>query len=404
MPQPRIMLVSHYFEPSASTGAKRSTLLARYLADHGAGVTIVTASPAFYGEHVTARTGVRDALAVHEVAPPRAADRLRRMGLPGRWALNYLTCRRYARAIRNAVDRDGRPDFLYFCGNPFWYFGLGRRFLRSSGIPYILDFEDLWYAGGVTYRLGHRGGVRRILDRLLEAHAVADASAVIHTTPAQTRLSRARYGDEPGSKFWTIRWGYDERALRDIVPARTDAGALRLAIFGKFASYGDVDAAVLACSVAAIADDFPVEVLHIGTPEPGLERAFAEAGVAACLKQPGRISYAEGLGMLASADGLVLNTISEVSHPAKVYDYIGLNRPVIAIASTGSALGELLSSFAGACVATGPDEVTAALRRLRAGECRELQPGLDASEYSQQHQFGILMDRLATLERQGGND
>ena len=99
---------------------------------------------------------------------------------------------------------------------------------------------------------------------------------------------------------------------------------------------------------------------------------------------------------------LALNAISDVSVPVKAYDYIGLDRPVLAVAPPESAMGRLFRRFAGAFVAQDEVGAVKALERIAAGGLRRLRPGPDPRSFSQQHQFERLLERLRGMMRAAG--
>jgi glycosyltransferase involved in cell wall biosynthesis len=386
-------MITHYFAPSSDTSVQRSTRLARLLAERGEPPTVVTAAPEFYGGEVFPGPSLRDDLGVVEVPWRRRYGVLRALGAPGRWARNLLLQRAYRRAIERALAERPRPDFVYWWGHPFWYFPLAAGLRRQTGIPCVLDFVDVWYMGGVSYRRGARTGPRKLIDRRAEAASVRAADLVLLTTDAQARLYRERYPDR-ADRIMTVRWGCDADALRDVAPAPKPEGLFRICILGRFSVYRAEDAAALAAAVSAGAAEREIEVVHAGAQEPALEAAFARAGVGDRLRCLGMVPYGEALGWLASADCAAANPLSAVSIPVKVYDYVRLNVPMFAFAPAGSAMEELLRPLPGALVVESADEATAALGRVLSGEVMELQPGLDPAPYSQQYQFERMLERL----------
>ena len=396
---PRLLVVAHFTEPFAGTGSRRPTRLARFMAAHGVPPALVTASPEFYGQAIRPGSCIRDELEVHEVERT-GAHRL--LGHLGRWPLNAALMRAYRRTIGHALERGPRPDFLYICGNPFWLFPLGRYFRKRAGLPYVLDFPDVFYSGGVRYRLGDRSGLRRFVDKAAEARAVAEAALIVHTSEAQTALYRRRYPAMPAERFATVRWGYDADAVRAVVPQeRPDDDVFRVGIFGKFASYGRADAEALAEAVGMFHARTRVLVTQVGDPEPALAEAFRMEGLSACFHAAGRMRYAEGMGLLASMDALALNAISDLSLPAKVYDYVYLNRPVVALVAPDSAAAGLMSEFPGAFMAQTAEGLRRAFERIRTDRVRELEPGLNPTEFSQQEQFETLLSALREAQVHG---
>ncbi|MHC4481735.1 MAG: glycosyltransferase [Planctomycetota bacterium] len=388
MSVPRLLMVADYFAPSADTSAQRSSRLARHLAERGAPPVVVTVAPEFY-----------DDASVHEVPYRPRYGVLRRLGGPGRQARMLLLQRAYRRAVRRALEAGPRPDFLYWWGHPFWYFPLAPEFHRRTGIPYVLDFVDLWYMGGVRYRLGQRSGPRRVVDRLAEARAVRGAELVLLTADPQTELYRRRYPEKPTDSFMTVRWGYDRDELAGLSPAEKPPGVFRIVVPGRFSGYSAEAASALARAVAAEGEGRRIEVLHVGEPEPPLRAAFERAGAGGALRSLGTVPYRRCLELIASADCGVAAALSDVSVPAKVYDYIGLNTPILAFAPADSALGRLLRPFPGAFVVGTREEAAAAVGRLLEGAAGSLHGGGDTGEYSQQWQFGRLVERLARLKQ-----
>ncbi len=395
---PRLLIVSHNFPPSSATVARRPARLARFLAAHGQAPAIVTAAPAFYGAAAEGDASAREGLRVCEVPRLRRHALLETAGAPGRQALKASLVLGYRAAIERALTSAAPFDFMYFCGAPFWYFPLARRLGARHGIPYILDFEDVWFMGGLAYRMGRRGKVRGIFDRFAESRCIARASLVILTTESQTTIYRQRYPALPGQTFETIRWGYDAEALGRAQLEQPGFGDLfRLAIFGKFAGYGADDARALARAVGIFHARQRVEVVHLGEREAALESAFRAEGLSGCFKALGMRPYEEGLRALASAHCFALNAISDVSLPAKVYDYIGVNRPVLAFVAPESETARLLTRFPGAFTARTADQAAGALRSIADGRIASLEPGLDTAEFSQERQFERLLERLSGL-------
>ncbi len=402
-----MLIVCHYFEPSSETGALRSTRLARFLLGKGLRPTVVTAAPEFYGERVRPGDGVRRDLDVFEV---RCGALLRRVPAHGQAAAllrNAALMHAYAVAIERAVRTSPAFDLLYLCGHPFWYFPLAGHFRARHGLRYVLDFADLFYMGGTRYRLGRRSGLRQTFDRVAEAWAVRGASLVIHTTDVQTRMYRRRYRLKPARDFVTVRWGYDSEALASIRPVRRMVDDIfRIAIFGKFAAYCAEDARKLALAVGRLHAQRRVQVVHLGLPEPQMEAALRKEGLLACFRAAGMRTYAAGMQELASADCLVLNAISDVSLPVKIYDYIALNRPIVAFVAPESAAGRLLARFPGAFLAATAEQALDAFVTIADRGIRELQAGLDTTEFSQQYQFEKLLRALGPLlaDRKPGHD
>ncbi len=403
MTPPRLLIVSHYFAPAWNTSGKRAIRLARFLADRGSPPVVVTCAAELYGGQVAAGPSLRDELETYEVSCP---------GLSGppaglSWPFRQLAKARLVLAYRRTIERAlrstlARPDFLFFRGVPFWYFPLAPSHSRRWRIPYILDLNDLWHMGEVTYSRWQRRGLRAPLDRACEAWSMARASLVVLNTREQTELYLRRYPGRPPETFMTVRWGYDETELMNLRPAAKPPDTFRIVIPGSFTRYRPRAGWTLARGIADCPAARRIEVLHMGRPEPELEDAFRRHGLEHCLRSEGMVPYRRSMEELASADCAAACPISPLSLPVKVFDYIGLNRPVLAFNARGTAMERLLEPFPGAFIVEGPADVAGALNRMLRGEVTELQAGLDPTPYSQRRQFERLVRRLNRIH-QGGH-
>ena len=401
---PRLLIVSHQFAPSCDTSGRRPSRLAEYLARRGAPPVVVTGAPGFHSYGQDPGPTIRDELRVHEVAYRPWYGEQERIDPLRRQASNIALTAAYRRAIERALREGPRPDVMLFRGVPFWYFPLARHFSLRWGIPYVLDLGDVWYMRGLSYRRGQRSGLRHLQDFACEAWSVDGASLVVLTTGEQTDVYRRRYPHRPRQDFMTMRWGYDADRLAAVPPAAKPADLLRIAIVGRFSVYDQRDADGLAHAVREVAAERKVEVVHMGLPEPRLRAAFESAGVGGQLRMLGMLPYAECLGLVKSADCGVASPLSDVSVPVKVYDYMGANRPVLAFAPQGSAMAKLLEPFPGAHLVQSGQQAADALRAVAQGRTPELQAGFDPTPYSQQHQFGRLVDRIGGIvSRREGN-
>jgi glycosyltransferase involved in cell wall biosynthesis len=307
---------------------------------------------------------------------------------------------RYLRTVTRAV-REQQPDFVLWRGVPFWYFPLAPIVKKRTGVPYVLDLGDMWHMGAVAYRRDRRTGLRRPVDKLAEWWSVRSAALVCLTTDEQRDLYRERY-DGMVDRIVTVRWGYDAPVLESVLDRAQppEDEPFRVAIMGRFAFYGPEDAVVLAEGLAGQAEEGPVELVHVGRPEPQLRSAMEDQGLGDCLTETGMLPYEEGLAQVARANCAVLNPLSPVSVPVKTYDYIGLRKPIVAIAPMASALANLLRSYPAACLATSAEGAQEAFRWVRTELPRDALLDFAPSPYSLQHQFERLLHRLASLQQQ----
>lgn len=397
----KVLIVSYYFDPCNLTSSQRSTRLASFLAGRGADPAVVTVAPEFYGRSRWEGDGLRTSLRVHEVPWRGVYGALQRLGRPGGIACNALLQRAFRGAVLRALEAGPRPDFTYWWGVPFWYFPLAPGISRRTGIPYVLDFVDVWHMAGVRYRIDQRSGLRALIDGPAEARSVRDAALVVTTTDAQTEFYRARYPAMASDRFMTVLWGYDAGVLRSVRPARPPQGVFRIVLIGRFSAYSMDETRLLARAVAEFARGGPVEFQHLGRPEPELEAAFRDAGCGDLLVQRGMLPYGEAMRVVAGAGCTVQNPMSDVSISVKTYDAIGLRRPILAFAPAGCALARVLASYPPSTVVQDAEGAVSFLEALRAGRVQGA-GDFPVADYSVQHQFGRFIDRLEELKAADG--
>lgn len=376
----RLLLYSYYYPPFDQVGALRAAAFARYLPEFGWRARIVTATPQ------EGRSGDVE----HVPCPP--ASRLRRLLVkdPGaRWL---------AALKQHAADSGAlaRSDAVLITGGPFLQFEMAVWVKkRYPHLPVVLDFRDP-FAHNPRMK---RRPVRDFLARRLESRWLrrADAALVV-TEHMKALLHSAR------PQTHVIRNGYDDEAVRAArqaaagEPARSDA-ALTIAYTGKI--YSEHNPIPVLRAVRRLrAAGIEATIRHAGTCQPRWQdrvQAF-EPEVYAPM---GQVPYEDALRVIRNADvGLVLSTGNAFESAVKLYDYIGMGRPLLIVgAPKGGALLQEAQAYG--------RYVHAALEEADIARClRRLQDETDVSSaaappeaFGRRHQTKRLSDALDALVR-----
>lgn len=362
----RIVVVSYYFPPGDEIGGLRPSALARELADRGHEVCVLTRQPTPAEEGFRAITVGRVSEGSGSAAAPASAGATtglaglarRVLAIPDgktRWAISA------ARALRaearehgfNAVITSGPPHSVHLAA--LW--GLSRR--ASAARPrWIVDMRDLW-TDNPYYDYGE---FRRCIDRRIEARVMRAADAVVATTAGFARALEERHAIAARS----ILTGFDDRTV--LPPRAVKAGPLRVVHAGNLYA-GRRDPTPLIEAVAGLAaegriDAMRLRLVFIG---PGLEpvaEAAERLGALDLVELTGQLPHAEALSELEHADALLLvqwrNDATATEVPGKLFEYLALRKPVIALGA--SPEGEV----AGIIAATGAGRVVNSV-----AECRE---------------------------------
>ncbi len=407
----RVLVVAFHFPPVAAAGTHRTLNFVRQLAARGHVIGVVTTGT-FHGlgtdEHLFERVpaGVHVSRAPHfdpfialrrlrgrahdsigsKVAngsTPRAApfgsvDRStfahlrdyvsRCFDVPDRYASWILPAVLRGTALARKID----AQLIYSTAPPFSAHVVGLLLKAALGLRWVADFRDPWATN--PFKVQPYPSLR-VVDEALEAAVVKRADRVILNTELCERGYRDRYPDHPN--FVTIPNGIDPDLLDAGVSAAPRDGApkneLRLLHVGTI--YGRRSPLGLLLALKHLADTRPslaqrITIEQLGSVENEVElRARArELGVADRFSFLPPVPHARALAMGRDATGLLLLGVSgdrpEVQVPAKLFEYLAIGRPILALAKRGGAIAATLASAQASHVIADPDDPLAIAHAL----------------------------------------
>ena len=349
------LFVAFQYPPDAgSSGVLRTLKYTRYLADHGWRVTVLGPDVDAY-DSVDAAT-LAEIPAGVKVVRTRCLDSRRHLGVKGRYfALTALPDRfvgwlPWAVSAGLRIARDDPVDLVYSTSPPATVHLIAGCLARRLGKPWVADFRDPWFEE-MPEPGAPAGRLFRAIDRRLEAHVVRACSQLVTTTGLQREALAARYPTLPAGKFAVIPNGYDEADFGALpspsdAPAAASDGLLRIVHAGSinphFRDPVPLFEAVRRAADAGRLDAQRIRLRFLGggayAESPELRRAAADRGLAGQVEIVGRLPYAQALRELADADLLLLLQASDDTRalvPAKLYEYLRMDRPVLALTLPG---------------------------------------------------------------------
>lgn len=108
-----------------------------------------------------------------------------------------------------------RPAVIWSTSAPYTVHMIAKRLANWSGLPWIMDLRDPWVDN--HFDTPPTNWHRRLTVRL-EHSCVHKASRVVCVTPLMTQEMQHRYPDQPADKFVTITNGFDAADLNQIYP------------------------------------------------------------------------------------------------------------------------------------------------------------------------------------------
>ena len=410
-----------FFPPMGGGGVYRPLSFVRYLPQHGWRTTVVTpAGDAFWivdpsllervpPECRVIRTRTLSGqwwLSRAQRGQPSQRRSTRRFGAARRAASAMLVPDTYLGwvpfAVRAALEVAGTDhvDVLYSTSPPESTHLAALSVHRRTGLPWVADFRDPWMN---LHLLPPASPLHRRLHRSMEARVCAAADVVV-TTRWHEETMRSAY---PRASVSRVPNGYEGDEARAVSPVHPPARPFRIVHAGmltqKRSASGFLEA--LARRVASAPESrSELEVEFIGPREDENERVVARLGLGDVVRFRDTLPHAETLRAERSAHVLLLIKHADPRYdglvPGKLYEYIGLRRPVLALAPAGEACDLVRSLRRGETA--GPSDVDgierAIARMIDAYREGRLDATYDLSERPEFDRSRLAGDLAAVLE------
>lgn len=271
---------------------------------------------------------------------------------------------------------DADPVTAIYSSGPPWTSHLVAAAVQGlTGLPWVADFRDPWIGNAYAHRLPapHRAA-RAALERMVVERAAASVFA-----SAGVRDEYAIRYREPAARFVTIHNGYD---LADIAAASVDAskpppgdGRFRVLFTGsvqyvpEFTLFVDGMDLLLARR-PELRDRLRVQFVGWFSPEVEAIAATRLPALAPTIERLGYQPKGRTLGLLRAADAALVLLAAGPGRQhvasAKLFDYLGLDRQVLAVAPPGEARRILAELEWGVGVEPSPDGFSDGVERLLA--------------------------------------
>jgi glycosyltransferase involved in cell wall biosynthesis len=400
-----ILFLVYEFPPAGGAGVQRMLKFVKYLPEFGWRPIVVTATPETHAvRDDTLSVDVPPATPVYRVKSydvnqlrPRA-ERLKLGKLLS--AVNTAlmlpdAALFWARAARAAVARavaEHRTDVVVSSCPPGSTHMLGLWTRRTYGLPWVADFRDPWSQGKLAlYYPGYRA-----MNRRLEKQVLASASRVVTVSPTLAGLL-GQLEPDVQSKLTVIENGYDEDDVEVLPSPQTDR--FTITHTGEFSRIRHPDAFVSAINRLVADGQIPIQELRIAFAGKNTAR-FVPARPP--FEQLDYLKHSELGALRRDSDLLLLIQGDSPTAPAKLFEYLGCNRPTLAITEPGNIAAQLVTrARAGVTTGHNPDEIAAAVLRYyqswKSGRF-DYRPDWDVIHgFTRRNLTGLLAEQLAQV-------
>jgi peptidoglycan/xylan/chitin deacetylase (PgdA/CDA1 family)/glycosyltransferase involved in cell wall biosynthesis len=354
-PEQKVLMVAFHFPPQAgSSGILRTLNFVKNLGGLGWSPTVLSAHPKAYVEQRNDLVPqIPQDTPVHR---PFALDAARHLSIAGKYPRYFALPDRWsswwpAAVLRGRkLIRDERPAVIwstYPIASAHW---IASSLARSSGLPWVADFRDPMVSDGYPV-----DKTQRRIWRSIETRALQQASACVFTTERAAATYAQRYPASAG-KCIVIENGYDEDAFEGLTARRNGvAGDVLLMLHSGLIYPQDRNPSTFFEAVNALLQSGRLDrsrlCIRFRAPHHGEEvLAFAaQQGLSDVVDVAPPVPYREAIAEMLAADLLVVFQGSNFNAqiPAKIYEYLRAQRPLLAVLDPSGDTATQLRQFDG---------------------------------------------------------
>jgi glycosyltransferase involved in cell wall biosynthesis len=357
--KPHVILIAYHFPPGPEIGAVRPFRFHKYLTRMGYRCHVITASPqtAASNDVIFLPDELREVWegTGGQQKSFRAYQELlvRKIAFPGHigimWSLGAA-----ARCHELLRRHPGEKFVVFSTYPPLGVIPAGLMAYLRDRLPWIADFRDPL---GVGLGDEFTSANQRFWNHQLEARVFRQASAVIANVEGAAEMWRKLY-PRAARKLHVIPNGFDPEdapRAREIPP-----GSQKLIVHAGGLYHGRnpnlIVEALARLRASTLMEATTAKILLVGSidAKTGLNQALCEQGQReGWLELRPPVTRGESQRLMEEADALLLvQPQSDVQVPGKLFEYICIGRPVLALVPRNSAVEEILrkSGIPNVCV------------------------------------------------------
>ena len=233
---------------------------------------------------------------------------------------------------------------IYSSSPPYTCALIARSVKRRTGLPWVAGFRDPWTQFLTT---PDRWFIPAMIDRSLERSVFEEADAVECAWTGIIDDAVTKYPHLPVAKFHHVPNGYDASDFPNVSYVRNARFTVTYtgSMYGRRTPREFLQALDLLKSRSIISPD-EVHLRFVGRFGDEVHAMLDASSFAPSIERIAYVPHEESVGFLMRSEAslLIVDDAKESAEivPGKVYEYLGVGRPVIAVSPRGSAIDRLL--------------------------------------------------------------
>ncbi len=233
---------------------------------------------------------------------------------------------------------------VYSSSPPYTASLIARYVKRHTGIPWIAGFRDPWTDFIST---PNRWFIPKMIDKSMEKSVFKESNFVEVAWEGITKDAMKKYPDLDVNKFIHIPNGFDSNDFKIIEKPRND----KFTVTYTGSMYGRRNPEALFKAINLLIENKKIsindfQINFIGRFGDEIYNMIKNSGFNDSINVINYLPHSDSIIELQKADVLLLvvdeSKESEEIVPGKVYEYIGIKKPILAIAPEKSAIAELI--------------------------------------------------------------
>lgn len=376
-PSKRLLIVAFHFPPiQASTGVTRTLSFAKYLKQHGWEVTVLTATPGAYPEKRS--ENLESIPSYVRVERALAFDTQRHLSLFGRypgWLAipdRWQTWRIPAVMRAASIVKRWRPDVVMSTYPIATAHRIAAAISRRFQIPWVADFRDPMAQPDYPPDPATHLAFEKIEETVFQR-----AARIVVTTPGTAHMYRERFRHFAPEHIAVIPNGFDPAMFPATSTAPPDFAQQKrpLVLLHSGVVYPvERDPTMLFEAVGELRKEGainPADVqIHFraSAHERQYEPQVTALGIADIVGFLPAIPYRDAIAEMAAADAFLLLQASNCNDqiPAKLYEYLYCERPILGLTDPTGDTAATMRSVGSTCIARldNKEEIKAWLPRF----------------------------------------